>query len=661
MVSFCRVFAVYLFAYFFCVVVFEGRVLHAVHVAPSHTCLPICPHHHQSPRHSAPDYFDPTTVTRDLGDNWALKSSNLRKLLRNLEVYYHSELDKTSDLFSSLDVSAIAKEADAHGIVSLVELVAAAAVQCEKRGEIVPRIMTMSASGQVEMKAVIEDSMGQLQDRQGGDDDDGNDEDDIGSGPGGEEIEFDSDDYNSDDDGDPSKSMSAMFTAAEHDIDAAMADLDGEAAAISGSPRGSGGAALAKERDELNSLLEETQRELASQKSQAAILAEEHESAERKLRALAEDLQERLGRRQEELSAAEEELVKTKRGRDDAESKVADLTEKCATLADELDVASAKAAQLAKAEATVVAYRKRLEAAGSMTQQMTEMENQAEGYLRQIMELETDVKKLPGLQNTVDELQTKVGKLEKERVTAEDDLRAKATEVSKLKGELSSTESARKMFEEELTALKAQQENAADTSMDDLANDVSGMSMSGAHAKSLAEAKEKAMRMDVANQKLQEQMEEMKRKHEAELEQAAAAAESAAAAAASAAATSEAAAAAKQQGQPAVSSLEIARLKGQIAQLEKDMKQKEAEKAKLGSDKEKLEAYTKKTLSKFQEKYLVALQECKAKLKEKHDKIEALEMRSASEKTAQKREERLLSSTIYELGLAIMQQRLKDR
>lgn len=216
------------------------------------------------------------------------------------------------------------------------------------------------------------------------------------------------------------------------------------------------------------------------------------------------------------------------------------------------------------------------------------------------------------------------------------------------------------MFEEELTALKAQQESAADTSMDDLANDVSGMSMSGAHAKNLAEAKEKAMRMDVANQKLQEQMEEMKRKHEAELEKAAAAAESAAAAA-SAAATSEAAAAAKQQGQPAVSSLEMARLQGQIAQLEKDLKQKEAEKAKLGSDKEKLEAYTKKTLSKFQEKYLVALQECKAKLKEKHDKIEALEMRSASEKTAQKREERLLSSTIYELGLAIMQQRLKDR
>ena len=105
----------------------------------------------------------------------------------------------------------------------------------------------------------------------------------------------------------------------------------------------------------------------------------------------------------------------------------------------------------------------------------------------------------------------------------------------------------------------------------------------------------------------------------------------------------------------------MARLKGRISKLEKTLKQREAEKAKLGSDKEKLEAYTKKTLSKFQEKYLVALQECKAKLKEKHDKIEALEMRSQSERTAQKREERLLSSTVYELGLAIMQQRLKDR
>jgi hypothetical protein len=50
--------------------------------------------------------------------------------------------------------------------------------------------------------------------------------------------------------------------------------------------------------------------------------------------------------------------------------------------------------------------------------------------------------------------------------------------------------------------------------------------------------------------------------------------------------------------------------------------------------------------------YLVALQEYQAKLKEKHDAIEALEMRSASERSNRKKEERL--------GLLLMQQKLKN-
>lgn len=58
---------------------------------------------------------------------------------------------------------------------------------------------------------------------------------------------------------------------------------------------------------------------------------------------------------------------------------------------------------------------------------------------------------------------------------------------------------------------------------------------------------------------------------------------------------------------------------------------------------------------------MVALQECKEKLKDKHDRIEQLEAEKESEKAAQKREAQLLSSTIYELGLAIMQNKLTQR
>ena len=63
-----------------------------------------------------------------------------------------------------------------------------------------------------------------------------------------------------------------------------------------------------------------------------------------------------------------------------------------------------------------------------------------------------------------------------------------------------------------------------------------------------------------------------------------------------------------------------------VDELQKQLDEKEVELAKLLTDKEKLEAYAKKTLQKFQDEYLVALKECKAKLKEKNDTIEALEI-----------------------------------
>jgi protein HOOK3 len=146
------------------------------------------------------------------------------------------------------------------------------------------------------------------------------------------------------------------------------------------------------------------------------------------------------------------------------------------------------------------------------------------------------------------------------------------------------------------------------------------------HAPVSAEQREKTMRMEIENKKLKEELEAL-----------------------------------KNGGVLASAFGDTSALEAEIKALKEELEKKTAENKKIGSDKDKLEAYTKRTLAKFQDKYLVALQECKAKLKEKQDKIEILESRSATEKTAQKREERLLSSTIYELGLAIMQNRLKER
>ena len=508
-----------------------------------------------------------------------------------MEYYYHEELKKDANFEAQTQaLGNIARSGDADAIASLVELVAAAAVTCPQKGEFVGRIMGMTQESQIQMKVIIEASLSRLDDYEGDEEEDAAEGDDT-------EMVFDA--SKNKDEGDNNN----------------KADQDG---ALFGANHLSG------DTQELEQALADAKRELAQQKSQNAELREDGQKAQSKLRALVEDLQDRLAKRQDELIEAEEELRTVTNDLDDAKSRLHELEETKAQLADELDVASAKAAQLHKAEATVLAYKKKLEGVGVVNQQITDLEDQAAGYLRQIMDLESEVKKTATLTRQVESLQTKVSELEKEKMASTDSVKNTSTEIADLKSRLAAAEKSKKLFEDELNELRAQQQHVED---DDIGG-VQGLETTGM---STAD-REKTMRLQVENQKLKEEVEALK---------------NGGAAASSTAASSP--------------SVDVSGLQSEIEQLKEELAKKEAENKKIGSDKDKLEAYTKRTLAKFQDKYLVALQECKAKLKEKQDKIEILESRSATEKTAQKREERLLSSTIYELGLAIMQNRLKER
>lgn len=541
----------------------------------------------------APEYFDPTTIARHLGDNWALKSSNLRKLLRNLENYFRDDLKKEApDSFASLNVSDIARQSSPASIATVVELVAAAAVTCPDRAEYVGRIMQMSPDCQMQMKGIIEQSLSRLSDYEASEVDD--DEDDEIGDDDHELVFGDEDDEKDSDEQQFRPSMRNVPNPSATDL---------------------------QEKEALEKALADARRELAAHKSQGSLLGEEHEKAQKKLKALVEDLQDRLVKRQDELIDTEEELRTATAELSDLKSKLLELEESKAQLADELDVANARVEQLRKTEATVMAYRKKLESVGAMNQQMTDLEDQAANYLRQIMDLESEVKKSASLQRTIDDMNKKMEALERENTASSDSAKTSVTEIAELKSKLSAAETAKKMYESELAELRAQQNSMSD---DPTLASVDGLNTL-ADASSVTDTKEKAMRLQIENKTLKEKVEKLK----------------AGGAVAGSVATGDA-------------GKEIERLKEELAK-------KEKENAKIGSDKDKLETYTKRTLAKFQDKYLVALQECKAKLREKQDKIEALENRSASEKTAQKREERLLSSTIYELGLAIMQNRLKER
>jgi protein HOOK3 len=210
----------------------------------------------------------------------------------------------------------------------------------------------------------------------------------------------------------------------------------------------------------------------------------------------------------------------------------------------------------------------------------------------------------------LEESNSKTKKLESRIAEVEDSLKGKDVEVGKLKSEVMTAEKTKNMYQDELNELRAANEGAA----------AAALSLKGVSSPT----NEKSKRLEIENFELRDCLEKMK------------------------------------LSTPNAIDLPSGN-QGSVVELQKQLSDKETELAKLVSDKEKLEAYTKKTLQKFQEKYLVALQECKAKLKEKHDKIEALENRSANEKAAQKREEKLLSSAIFELGMGIMSNRLGKR
>jgi predicted nucleic acid-binding Zn-ribbon protein len=550
----------------------------------------------------APDYFDPTTIARQLGDNWALKSSNLRKFLRNLEHYYHEGLGKDAD-FTLVNVSSIAKQSDVKSIVVLVELVMAAAVTCEEKGTYVARMMQMNAN--LAMKDILETSLARVSD----------------------------------------------FDAQDSDMDENELVFDGQEDADGMDERADDTNLFGANHLQQSEALDDARREISTLKSQAAMMAEDNEKSQGKLRALVEDLQDRLVSRQDQLIQVEEELQKATSDLEQTMSELGAMASVKTQLEDDLDVANAKAAQLYKAEATLMAYKKKMESVGAMNQQMTDLEDQAASYLRQIVDLENEVKKSASLEKTVTDLREEIARMEKKHTQVESRSTSSASEIAALKSRVEAAESARKLFEEELVDLRAQQEHALNSSVEAI-----NLNESSAQApnSSSAEHREKLTRLEIENETLQ-------RKVQALEAAAAASIEIAEEAAKTSQRVSEVQKTPTTETMSAADIGKIRDLEDSLAKAMAKLELKEQENNKISSDKDKLEAYTKRTLAKFQDKYLVALQECKTKLKEKQDKIEILEQRSNSERTAQKREERLLSSTIFELGLAIMQNRLKER
>ncbi|XP_074612019.1 protein Hook homolog 3-like [Acropora palmata] len=108
----------------------------------------------------APDWFDDEWISKirqDTGDNRRLKVNNLKKLLKGVIDYYTEVLTMDITGFSMPDVNAIVENQNISELGRLLQLVLGCAVNCEDKQEYIQVIMSMEESVQhVVMMAIQE-------------------------------------------------------------------------------------------------------------------------------------------------------------------------------------------------------------------------------------------------------------------------------------------------------------------------------------------------------------------------------------------------------------------------------------------------------------------------------------------------------------------------
>uniref|UniRef100_F7DZ12 Hook microtubule tethering protein 1 n=1 Tax=Monodelphis domestica TaxID=13616 RepID=F7DZ12_MONDO len=107
-------------------------------------------------------WFDDSWLSRikeDVGDNWRIKASNLKKVLQGITRYYHEFLGQQISEELIPDLSQITEHSDPTELGRLLQLILGCAVNCEKKQEHIQNIMTLEESVQHVVMTAIQELM----------------------------------------------------------------------------------------------------------------------------------------------------------------------------------------------------------------------------------------------------------------------------------------------------------------------------------------------------------------------------------------------------------------------------------------------------------------------------------------------------------------------
>nr|XP_013795537.1 PREDICTED: protein Hook homolog 3 [Apteryx mantelli mantelli] len=385
-----------------------------------------------------PAYFDENWLNRiktEVGDNWRLKVSNLKKILKGILDYNHEILGQQINDFTLPDVNLIGEHADAAELGRMLQLILGCAVNCEQKQEYIQTIMMMEESVQHVVMTAIQELMSK--------------ESPVSVG----------NDAYVDLDRQLKKTTEELneALATKEEIAQRCHELDMQVAAL---------------QEEKSSLLAENQ-VLMERLNQSDSIEDPNSPAGRRhlqLQTQLEQLQEetfRLEAAKDDYRIRCEELEKEIAELRQQTEELTTLAEEAQSLKDEIDVLRHSSDKVAKLESQVESYKKKLEDLGDLRRQVKLLEEKNTMYMQNTVSLEEELRKANAarsqletykrqaveLQNRLSEESKKADKLDYECKR----LKEKVDSLQKEKDRLRTERDSLKETIEELRCVQAQE------------------------------------------------------------------------------------------------------------------------------------------------------------------------------------------------------------
>ncbi|XP_047425425.1 protein Hook homolog 3 isoform X1 [Mugil cephalus] len=330
-------------------------------------------------------YFNDAWISRikpEVGDNWRLKVSNLKKILKGILDYNQEILGQHINDFTLPDVNLIGEHSDAAELGRMLQLLLGCAVNCEQKQEYIQTIMMMEESVQHVVMTAIQELMSKETPVTGGND---------------SYVDLDRQ---------LKKTVEDLndALATKEEISQRCRELDMQALHVQ------------EERDRLRLEFNELEERVAAlQEEKSSLLAENQVLMERLNQSDSiEDINSPAGRRhlqlQTQLEQLQEETFRLEAAKDDyrirceelekelldvksQNEELTSLADEAQTLKDEMDVLRHSSDKVSKLEGTVEHYKKKLEDMGLLRRQNKLLEEKNTVLMETNVSLEEELRK----------------------------------------------------------------------------------------------------------------------------------------------------------------------------------------------------------------------------------------------------------------------------